>query len=226
MGRRIVILAVGVLGAVLLLLAAGGFWYERPTRLTVAISSYDTEDTALIEAAAQSLKSGKKEIRLRIAPVTDPGAAAKAVDDGHADLAVIRTDVAVPDDAQTVVILHRDAALLLATEASGIRTISDLRGRTVGIVRRGIGNEKLLETVLNQYEIAPDAVRTVSLAPEEVAHAVEAKTVDAVLGVDVVTSGRLGSLVKAVAAASEPRPSSFRSRRRKRSRSGGLPTRS
>ena len=50
MGRRIVILASGLLATVLLVGAGAGLWYERPTRLTVAISGNDTEDTALIEA--------------------------------------------------------------------------------------------------------------------------------------------------------------------------------
>ena len=206
MGRRIVILASGLLAAVLLIAAGAGFWYERPTRLTVAISGYDTEDTALIEAAAQSLKSEKKPVRLHIQIVADPAAASKAVDDGLADLAVIRTDVAVPEGAATVVILHRDAALLVAPAAGAIHAISDLPGHTVGMVRRGVGNEKLLEAVLGQYDIAPDAVKTVALEPEEVAHAVETKAVDAVLAVDVASNQRLRDIVMAVASASGGAP--------------------
>ena len=206
MGRRIVVAAVGATAMALVAVAAGGFWYERPTRLVVAISSYDADDTALLEAAAQGLKSDKKKFRLHIDLVSDPAAAAKAVDDGNADLAVVRTDVGVPDDAPTVVILHRDAALLVAPAAGGIHTISDLPGHTVGVLHRGVGNEKLLETVLQQYDIASDAVKIVALSADEVEHAVESKTVDAVLAVDVVTSQRLRDVVRAVASASGGMP--------------------
>ncbi len=55
-----------------------------------------------------------------VKPVESAAAAAAAVDDGQADLAVIRTDVAIPSHAQTVIILHRDVALLAAPGGSAI----------------------------------------------------------------------------------------------------------
>ena len=64
---------------------------------------------------------------------------------------MIRTDVAVPDDASTVVILHRDAALLVAPAAGPIHAITDLPGHTVGEVHRGPGNDNLHEALLAQY---------------------------------------------------------------------------
>ncbi len=73
---------------------------------------------------------------------------------------MIRTDVAIPSHAQTVVILHRDAALLAAPGGSEIAAVTDLAGHTVGIVHRGPGNQELIETALAQYDIAPDAVKS------------------------------------------------------------------
>lgn len=206
MQRSFTILAVGIVAVALVAVGMATFWYERPTRLTVAISKADAEDYALIGTAAKLLKFGKNAVRLRLETVDGPAAASAAVDSGKADLAVIRTDVALPDDAQTVVILHRDAALLVAPAGGAVHEVADLVGHTVGIVHRGPGNEAMLVTALAQADIRPEDVAIVGLAPEEVGAAVKAKTVDAVLAVDVLSSARLRDIVKAVAAAGEGTP--------------------
>ena len=206
MQRSITILAVGIVALALTAVGLATFWYERPTRLTVAIAKADAEDYALIGTAAKLLKFGKNAVRLRVATVDGPAAASAAVDAGKADLAVIRTDVALPDDAQTVVILHRDAALLVAPAGGTVHDVADLAGHTVGIVHRGAGNEAMLATALAQYDVRPEDVTIVGLAPEEVAGALKAKTVDAVLAVDVLSSPRLRDIVKAAAAAGDGAP--------------------
>ena len=206
MRRPLVILALGSLSVALLMLAGATVWYERAAKLTVAISSSDADDFALIGAAEKLMKFGKNGIRILIKPVESAAAAAVAVDSGQADLAVIRTDVAIPSHAQTVIILHRDAVLIAAPGGSDISALTDLVGHTVGIVHRGPGNQELLETALAQYDIAPDAVKIVSLTPETVTEALKAKTVDVVMAVDVISSSRLRNLVKAVAAAGDGAP--------------------
>ena len=206
MRRPLVILGLGLLSITLLMMAGATVWYERPAKLTIAISSGDADDTALIGAAEKLMKFGRDGVRLAIKPVENAAAAAAAVDIGQADLAVIRTDVAIPSHAQTVVILHRDAALIAAPGGSDISAVTDLVGHTVGIVHRGPGNQELIETALAQYDIAPDAVKIVSVAPEDVTAALKSKTVDAVMAVDVVSSSLLRNLVKAVAAAGDGAP--------------------
>lgn len=206
MHRSFTILAIGAVAAALLAVAAATFWYERPTRLTVAISRADTDDYALINAAAKLLKFGKNAARLQIQPADTAAAASAAVDAGKADLAVIRTDVTVPADAQTVVILHRDAALLVAPASGDVKEIPDLRGHTVGILRRGAGNDHFITTALAQSDIPLDSVKLTALAPEDVAEAIRTKAVDAVLAVDVISSPRLRAVVNAVAAAGDGTP--------------------
>ncbi len=206
MQRSLTILAVGVVALALLVVGVATLWYERPTRLTVAIPRADAEDFALVATASKLLKFGRNSVRLRILPVDGPAAAAATVDADKADLAVIRTDVALPENAQTVVILHRDAALLVAPGGSEIHEITDLAGHKVGVVHRGPGNEALLTTALAQYDIRPDAVQSVDLAPAAVAEAIKSKTVDAVLAVDLLSSPRLREIVRDVAAAGEGPP--------------------
>ena len=206
MQRSFTMLAVVVVVAALLAVGFAMAWYERPTHLTVAIAKTDAEDTAVIGTAAKLLKFGRNAVRLRTIGVDGPAAAAAMVDAGKADLAVIRTDLALPDDAQTVVILHRDAALLTAPGGGEVRSVADLAGHKLGIVHRGPGIDAILATALAQYDIRPDTVTLVGLAPEEVAEAVKSKAVDAVLAVDVLSSPHLRDIVRAVAAGGEGAP--------------------
>ena len=206
MRRPLIVLAVGGLAAVLLLVGGMALWYERPTVLTVAVSSADEQDHDLITAAATQLKHGREPVRLRLIPVENANAASAAIDDGKADLAVVRSDIAMPDKGQTVVILHRDAAILLAPGSGDINEIADLKGHRLGIVHNGAGNTRLLETALAQYDIAADALTVVPLQPEEVAEAIRSKRIDAVMAVDVVSGPLMRDLVKAVVSGGQGAP--------------------
>lgn len=204
MHRPLILIVVGAAMAILAALAGWALWYERPTRLTVAVSRSDEADRALMDSAARLLKRSRNAARLQIEAVDDPAAAAAAVDAGKADLAVIRTDIAIPADAQTVVILHRDSALLVTPASSGLKAVADLPGHTIGVVRMGAGNRGLIATVLTEADLKPDSVTLVDLKPEDVERALRAKTISAVMAVDVMSSGALRDIVRAVAAVDPP----------------------
>lgn len=204
--RPLIILAVGGLAAVLLLIGGAAFWYERPTALTLAVSTADTEDHGLMLAAAARLKGSREPIRLRIVPVENSTAASDAVESGRADLAVVRTDISMPNSGRTVIILHRNAAILMAPASGELHDLPDIAGHRIGIVRDGLGNHHLLEAALDQYDIRPEAVTVVPLRPDEVADAVRGRRVDAVMAVDVVSGPLMRDIVKAVAEAGEGPP--------------------
>ncbi len=194
-------LGAGAVGALLLVGGGLAYWYERPTTLTVAVSRLDGDDSGLIAAIANQLKHERKPVRLHVVLVENASAASAAVDAGTADLAVVRTDVALPSNAQTVVILHRDAAIIAAPSSSDMKEIGDLSGHRIGILRDGPANVHLLETALMQVEVKPDTVMTESLQPGEVADAIRSKRVDAIMTVDVVSSPVLHDIIKAVTTA-------------------------
>ncbi len=200
MRRPLMTLAAGGFAAVLLLGGGLAFWYARPTVLTVAISRHDLDDTALIAAVDVQLKRERKTIRLRPVEAEDATDASASVDAGQADLAVVRTDVALPSYAQTVVVLHRDAAIIVALASSDLHELSDLPGHRIGILRDGPANSRLLDAALAQAEIKTDTVPTEALQPGEVADALRDKRVDAVMMVDVVSSPTVREIVKAAAA--------------------------
>ena len=204
--RRSMILALvcGAL-AVICLGSAALFFVERPTIIRVAIPSENRSDFDLLSAAGKVVRHGHHPIRFKIVSVPDPKAASTQLDSGEVDMAVVRTDGPMPAQGQTVVILHRDTAVLLAPGGSTVTEVGGLGGHTIGLVENASANQALLDTILAQYEVDRDSVKTVPLAIEAVADAVRTKQVDAVLVVGILSGSKVQDTVKAVAkAAGEP----------------------
>jgi TRAP transporter TAXI family solute receptor len=196
--------------AISLAVIAGGLavyqWSAAPTTLKVAVGPMGSENTRLVVALQQYMARERSTVRLRLVLTEGVDASAKAVEDDKADLAIVRTDVAMPVKAQTVAIMHRDAALLMTTPDSGISKVSGLWGRNVGVVRDIAANRTLLETGLAHYEIPRDSVVVVTLGANEVEEALRTKRVDAVLAVGTVTGRTMTETVAAVSQAANMAP--------------------
>lgn len=206
--RRTVLIAIAGCLATAAIVALAGYFWERPTSLKVAVTR-DTDDFRLMGAIAHVFSKEHESIRLKITPVNGAAASAAALEAGDADLAVVRTDIAMPPSGQTLVILHRNAAVIIVPTGSPIARISDLRGHKIGFVRgpaSGEGNLHLLETILAQYDIGPDMIEPVALRGFEVFTAVEQKRVDAIMAVGTPGEARLNDIVAAVAQAGKGAP--------------------
>ncbi|HEX8665132.1 MAG TPA: TAXI family TRAP transporter solute-binding subunit [Beijerinckiaceae bacterium] len=181
-------------------------WSAAPTTLKVAVGPIGSENTRLVVALQQYAGRERSTVRLRLVLTEGVDASAKAIEADNADLAIVRTDVAMPVKAQTVAIMHRDAALLVTTPDSGISKVSGLWGRNVGVVRDIPANRTLLETILAHYEIPKDSVPIVVLGANEVEEALRTKRVDAVLAVGTVTGRTMTETVAAAMQASNGSP--------------------
>src|SRR5918993_1385540 len=109
--RRPFFLALAISFAAL----AGGLvfyqWTSLPTTLKVAVGAVGSENTRLVVALSQYLARERATVRLRLVLTDGVEGSARALEEDKADLAVVRTDVAMPVKAQTATILHRGAAL-------------------------------------------------------------------------------------------------------------------
>jgi TRAP-type uncharacterized transport system substrate-binding protein len=206
--RRTVLIAIAGCLATAAIVALAGYFYERPTSLKVAVTR-DTDDFRLMTAIQHVFGKEREAIRFRLDPVNDAAASAAALENGEADLAVVRSDIAMPPSGLTLVILHRNAAVIMVPAGSPIARITDLRGRKIGIVRgpaSGTGNLHLLQTILAQYDIGPDTFEPVNLRGFEVYTAVEQKLVEAVVAVGIPGEARLNDIVSAMTQAGKGAP--------------------
>ncbi len=191
-----------VLAALLALVATGLLayqWLGQPTTLRVAVGPAGSEDARLMAAVAQSFARTHEEVRLRLVPTSGVAESARMAEIGRADLAVVRSDVGIPASTQTVAILHRDAALLLATDPS-LAAVPDLRGKRIGIVRNPAANVRLLESLLAHYDVPADAVTTIPLGDgREAGEALREGKVDAVLTVSPLVGRTAGDVLASIA---------------------------
>ena len=160
-----------------LVLAAGGFalagitaftvhYYAQPTVLKIAVGPPKSEDTRMIGAISGQLGRDRAPIRMRVLEKAGSEEAAAAVDNGEADLAVVRRDLAMPTTGQAVAILRRQFVVIMAMPGSGIEKITDLAGRKIGVIGRGRSNFALLEMILLQYDI--HQVHAVPIDPDDI----------------------------------------------------------
>ncbi len=198
---------LAMVGGALVIAAAAGsavYFYERPSVLRVAVAR-DSDDEAIFAAAAQDLAQGREWIRLKPVVVETLADSARALEDQRADLAVVRSDVAMPAGGQTVLIMRRNAAVLIAPAKSELRSVDGLRGKKVGVLWGGQAgksrSQTLLDAALAQYDVPASSVRRVALALEDLRSAIERKEVDAVLIVDAPGSPAATAAAAAMAEA-------------------------
>jgi len=131
---------------------------ERTQVLKVAVGPADSDNAKLIEAIACHLEHDGGRIRFVILPVDDLAQSATALEQGRADLAVIRSDIAIPQNGATVVILHNDIAVLAAPAGSTITKAAALLKKRVGLFPATASNATLLDAILAAYNIDPETI--------------------------------------------------------------------
>jgi TRAP transporter TAXI family solute receptor len=192
--------ALVVLAAVLALVgAAAGIYYTamRPVVLRIAVGPANSNDVKVVQALTQAFASSHKHIRLRPLLTGDATASATALSDGRADLAIVRGDLDVPQNAQAVATLRKNVAVLWVPpqpkgkkipKAAAITNVSQLAGHRVGVVGRTRANVNLLKVILQQYDVDPAKVDVVQFPATSFSDAVRGHRADAFLAVGPVNS--------------------------------------
>ncbi|MFH6780836.1 MULTISPECIES: TAXI family TRAP transporter solute-binding subunit [Methylobacterium] len=210
-----------VTSLVLTVAAAVALYVLQATTLTIAVAPRDGTEPALMRAYAEALKSTHKGVRLKILPFDDVRESAKALEQGKADLAVVRPDVDLPANGLTLAIL-RDQAMLIASPApSGITTFPALARKRLGIVAHRDADLWLLKSLMSYYgltlqenaaatgPVPAGQVRLVPMAEEDLAAAFAQKRIDAVVAVIAPAAPMALRLVGIVQAASRARKVDF-----------------
>jgi TRAP transporter TAXI family solute receptor len=196
-----------VASIVVALAAFGLRFLVQPAVLRVAVGPEGSADAKLLtDLASELARDNGKNVRLRVVKTAGAAESASELDAGRADLAVVRSDVAMSATGLTVAILHRNAVILVAPRSSKVRTIVDLNNKDVGIVHASPENERLLEQLLVEYGISSQAITLIPLDPDEVEEAVRTKGVDAVMVVAPASGALTKEVVASVATGSGREP--------------------
>src|SRR5947209_2180721 len=145
----------------------------------LSLAAGEPADQTFAEAV-QKLHKALDVTQIRALRSEDAAAASSAVDAGKADFAIVRSDVAVPQRAGTMLIVHKDAALLFASPRAKIAKLADLAKKRVAIVPADAANVRLFDALLNFYGVPANLVVHLPLPPEQVTAAAANALIDAV----------------------------------------------
>jgi TRAP transporter TAXI family solute receptor len=195
------LIVAGVLAA--MFVGAGVVYMLRPATLRIAVGPAGSDDAKVVQTIAQILGRERGNVRLRVIPTEGATQSANAIDNGTADLAVVRGDLSLPKSARAVATLRKNVVVLWAlppraapkgVAAKGtaakkgpstvaIKTVADLAGKRIGIIGKTPANIAVLNIILSQYGVASEKVEIVQFGVTEAAEAARSDRVDAILTV-------------------------------------------
>jgi len=204
--RKTTFIALAAILAVVGALAGAYYFAMRPVTLRIAVGTAGSDDLKVVQALTQAFSRARAHVRLR--PVQTDGAlaSAKALEEGTADLAIIRGDLEVPRNAQAVATLRKNVAVLWVPSSakntgkkSGpkITKIAQLAGHRIGVIGRTQANVNLLKVILQQYGVDPNKVEIVQFPAAEAAEAMRSQKADAYLAAGPVNSKITADMINA-----------------------------
>ncbi len=204
-------LATLVTAGVLIVAAAGlaAYYFILPhATLRVTTGAPGTAAHRFIAAFAATTVAQHPRVQIRLVEVADLAASAKAIENHAVDLAIIRSDAAIPANGETIAILRRDVFAVVTPAKTAIDKIPSLVDKTIGIPQGPLQsyNEHALDAVLSYYNIQPGSVKRVFLPMAEIGHALADKRIAAILAIGPMGPGEVVDVVAAVKAATKSSP--------------------
>ena len=179
--KKMLMLAFGLL--LLGGLGATAYVFLRSYTMTIRLATVaqGPESTRALQAIGRVLSAENAWITFQRVPVSSYEDGAKAVATGLADLAVVRGDMAIPPQTQTLAILQRDRIFLIAPPKTNLESFRDLRRQTLGMLEGAVNNDALLDRILAFYGVEPDQVTRIPVKAAEAGQILQRKRAAAIL---------------------------------------------
>lgn len=179
--------------------------------LKVATGPSTTADADFLNTFTKVVAEERPIVQLKRIKKESLAASAKALEDGEADLAIVRSDIAMPSNGLTIAIFRRDNLVLIVTGHSKLASFQELAGKKIALLKtdsteRNEGLSRLLDGVLVFYSISPSKVRREFLAIDEIGLAVAKNQVDGVLALGPSGQGAISKAISMIANATNTSP--------------------
>ena len=174
--------------------------------LRVATGPVGSDGQKFLAAFVRTLADERPRVRLKVVPMADLEASAKALTAGEVDLAVVRSDMLTSAHGQTIAILRRDVIGLIVPAHASIETVGHLAGKTTGMVKGPASDDRIVDQILTYYQIPAQTIRRAVLEHSDIGPAIRQKRVGALIAVGLTGPGPLTDVVTAVAKASKGAP--------------------
>lgn len=202
--------ALLVAAVAVLAVGAGAAWYLlQATVLTIAVAPRDGTEPELIKAYADALNASGEGVRFKILSFDDVRESAIALQDGRADLAVVRPDVLLPTNGLTLAILRDQAMIIASPDQAAIKSFPKLAGKRLGIAAHRDADFTLIKNLLGYYGLVPEleqpragardrSVHLVRVDQENVAAAFRERRIDAFVSIIAPSAPKALAIVGAV----------------------------
>ena len=158
-----------------------------PRTLRIAVGPLGSSDLRVAVAFLQALQRERAGIRLKLVLTDGTTGSAKAFNDKRADLAIVRSDIAMPEQSATVAIFRREAAYFVARPGAEIERIGELRGKRIGFNSQRPATEGVLSRILASYGLSGDDVTLKPGTPQEILQAAHDGEIDAIFVIAPIT---------------------------------------
>lgn len=162
------------------------WWWEQPTRLTIAVSQNEMDEPKVVQALMEALVKERADVRLSIHVTQGPEESAQALDRGVVDLAVVRSDIQVGRGATSVMELRKFFPMLVTKPGNRIEKIADLRGKRVGIAALPLHNRVFAAEVLSHWGLKEKDYSFVYLDPGDLQKLVKEGKIDALFAISAL----------------------------------------
>lgn len=204
--------------------AAVTYYLTRATTLTIAVAPKDGTEPALIQAFSNALQANQANIRLNITSFDDTRESAAALQNGHADLAVVRPDIAIPRNGLTLAILRDQAMIIVSPKSAGIDEFRELAKKRLGFIAEHQADLAVIKSlgafynldiavqgkdVRRESDASDRLVTLVPLSETDVPTAFAKRTIDAVIIIIAPAAPRALRLVQSVIEVSKGRTVNF-----------------
>lgn len=158
-----------------------------PRTLRIAVGPLGSSDLRVTVAFLQALQRERAGIRLKLVLTEGTTASAKAFNDKRADLAIVRSDIAIPEQSATVAIFRREATYFVARPGAEIDRIGELRGKRIGYNVQRPATQGVLNRILSSYGLSEEDVTLRPGTPAEILQAAQDGEIDAIFVIAPIT---------------------------------------
>ncbi len=170
---------------ILLLLAAGAVGYlvyedQQTERLVVAAGARSSEGFQLVQAIADVVNVNYPKIHMDVIETGGSLDNSRLMSEGYADLATFQSDASSSTRAQLIADLYPDAYQLIVRRSAGIRSVADLRGKSIALPSKGSAQYTSFWFLARHYGLDESTIQGLPMSNRAAEWALISDAVDAV----------------------------------------------
>jgi TRAP transporter TAXI family solute receptor len=171
-----------------LVLVAGFTWKlvsdkQRISYLTIATGTKTGDYYPFAKAIAEVVAQQNPKLRLKVIETQGAQENIRLLQANKAQLALWQSDVPTVPSARSVVSLYQEVFHLIVTEQSGIKNVSDLKGKRIALMSKGSGSYSSFWFLGKHYGLKPQDFKSITVSWAEASQAFGKGEVDAIFRV-------------------------------------------